>query len=202
MSSLLTACTAIPNFIIGLMTWMALITPGVHSSSRILDLLLNIPRLVAFLLMADLVRIAWVHRRKLNAQTSWFFGLLISIAALFGAMWIIYPMSRQYAVMVWTCLGPLFLLPAVANPKAATWRIAVISGVFAFHTVFGIEGLVELARPRCAGLEQAFGKYELLKPSRPPWPYLAQQKTLPDSQLFEINDIDCADPSLGSGGSR
>lgn len=188
--------TLFGNLLTNIKTYMALLTPGIHSGNRILDWALNLPRLAAFALLVDLVRISLKERRRWKALRPWVLGLSASGLTLFVTMIVIYPNSRQYAVMVWTALGALFVVPLVAQERQAACRIAGISAVFLVHSIFGIEGLRQLAQPRCPGLVDRFKPYAVLTPQRPPWPYPATRPTLSQSKLFDVVDIDCEDLKL------
>jgi hypothetical protein len=174
-------------------THVAVLFPGIHSASSVVDLLLNLPRLLVTIVVACVVVAGF--RTQAGRHRPWI--LPLGSLLLFAALCVLYPTSRQYAVMTWIALGPSWMMLV----KRASFRLPVFAlrgalGVAALgmlvHGILGVEGIAHLGEPRCPQLKPVFEPYGAFEKRFAPWPLFPDKPRLPPSKLFEVVDIDCA----------
>ncbi len=180
-------------------THVGVFFPGIHSTSKGLDLLLNFPRGLVIAIVIGIGVSTFRNRKKLIKKNgpAWSWGFLIGSGLLFAALCVLYPTSRQYAVMTWIGLGPAWVALITAAkqkmPHSVLLTALTVAGLgMCLHGIWGVEGAALLAEPRCPQLKRAFEPYGTFEKRKAPFPLFATETHLPPAKLFEINDIDCS----------
>ena len=174
---------SVSDLIINVKTFIALFVPGVHSGNRILDLALNIPRVVAFLIFCWMFCKAWKKRNESPSISVWIIPMGLSILTLFLVLFSInWSQCRQYAYVGLAAFGPLFLAVGISALRkgASLFRvpIVIISAVFVFHMIFGIEGLIEIVTHDSRPFRKVYEKCDIHRPKPIQFPWNVDEGSL------------------------
>lgn len=165
-----------PDFFTGLKTFGALFIPGFHSSNSMLDLIYDLPRVLAILIIGWLLINAWKTIKNKPEVPSWLIPMLLSILTLFFTLLFTnFWFSRQYATIGLAAFGPLFLalgILTIGNKSfLSRFSFIIISGAFLFYMIFGIEGVIEITLHDSSRLRKHVEKCDILKPKSVHFPW-------------------------------
>lgn len=167
------------DFITGIKTFGALFIPGVHSQNRLLDLLFNIPRIMAVILFVWIFLSGWRNKKYNKEIFFWVIPLLLSIAGLFFAMvFTRLSFCRQYACIGYAALGPLFMILAISVRRKREILISVLSLALLFYMVFGIEGLVKIVNHDSRPMRKLYRKCDVHRPKFVQFPWKVDKRSL------------------------
>ena len=154
-----------------LKTFGALFFPGVHSSNRWLEILFNIPRISAALLILVSVFLVLKRKKEMPSIHQWMLPLGLSLVTQFVIMlFCTFALCRQYALISFIVLGPGFLILGICLKhlkESFAWiTMGVMALACAIYMIWGIEGIFyNMSKdPISVAYYNLYLKYPLLKP--------------------------------------
>lgn len=172
------------NFFLDLKTHGALFIPGVHSKNIYLDIIFNLPRLLAFPLLFWFIIKALRNWKNNIELSSWIIVFLV--ASFFEFVFILFSNfshCRAYVSISLSVLGPLFLAILILAFKNQTrYRIPLIvfSSIIVFHSIFGIEGIIDITTHDNRPFAKLYNKCEVHKPKFLEFPSSVHSSLYPD----------------------
>lgn len=184
----------LPEFLKAMKTFGALFIPGFHSSNQILDLIYELPRVISVLVAGWLLINALRTAKSKPGISSWIIPMLLSILTLFFTMLFLnYWFSRQYAMISLAAFGPLYLALGIltlgGKSFLSRFSLIIISGVFLFYMVFGIEGIADVSSHNSGGLRKHIEKCDIFRPKPVQFPWNPDKSSMSPECRFAYDTL-------------
>ena len=159
------------DYITNLKTYISLFTPGIHAQNHLLDLLLNLPRLLAAVILLTVGVIAWKRRKEREDVSIWFIPFIACVISIFLTMASTgYSFCRQHATIGLGIFGPLFMSMGIValkdGKKMRMMPMLLLVVIFTAHMIWGIEGVAMITQRGGAKIRDQFKYYEVHKPKK------------------------------------